>query len=150
MTVRNLLADPVVAILFLCFVLAVAKFVSGSFRAWTNGVFEVTALRSWIKTEGDLLLPIVVWVLLAKAISYVDLSAVGAGLGLDPGALTTIGGGGLLAYAALQALTYITSTLAQVKNNLAPPDPAKVAAKVELAAAKGDPIPGTNPIPPTQ
>lgn len=146
---RNLLADPSVALLYLCFLLALAKFATGTWRAWANGVFELTALKAWVRDESGHLLPILIWIVLAKAIGFVDLSSIGSAFGIDPSTMTALGGGGLMIFAGLQAATYIASTFADIKNNLAPPDPGKLAAKVEKAARKGDPIPGSNPIPPT-
>lgn len=143
---RNLLSDPVVGLLLLCFALAVVKFISGTYRAWLNGVFEWTALKAWITSEGNALVPVVIYVVLGKVIGLFNTAEIGKAFGID---LSTLAGGGLLAYAGLQALSYIMSTLAEIKDNLVPRNPADFAAKVEKAAAVGDPIPGTNPVPPT-
>jgi hypothetical protein len=147
--VHNLLADPAVAILALCFLLSVAKFATGTWRAWVNGVFHIPALKDWITSDGDALFKITFWVILAKLIGLFDLSSIGTAFGLPPSALTALGGGGLMIYAGLQAASYIASTFGSIKDNMRPPDAAQVAAKVEKAALLGDPIPGTNPVPPT-
>lgn len=148
--VQNLLADPAVAILALCFLLSLAKFVTGTWRAYANGVFHWPALKDWVTSDGDALFKITFWVILAKLIGLFDLNAIGTAFGIPAGTLTALGGGGLMLYAGLQAVSYIMSTFAEVKDNLSPPDKTKLAAKVEKATLKGDPIPGTNPIPPTQ
>lgn len=147
---RNLLADPVIALLFVCFVLALTKFVTGTWRAVLNGVFDWPALRAWIEKEGNALVPIVVWVVLAKVIGLVNLDDVGSAFGLPAGALSSLAGSGLMAFAGVQALTYVLATVASIKDNLKPPDPADVRAKVQRASNIGDPIPNTNPVPPSE
>lgn len=146
---HNLLADPAVAVLALCFILSAAKFITGTWRAYVNGTFHLPALKDWITSDGDALFKITFWVILAKVISLFDLSTIGTAFGIDATTVQGLSGTGLMIYAGLQAASYIASTFSSIKDNLAPPDPKKLAAKVEVAALKGDPIPGTNPVPPT-
>lgn len=128
--IGNMFSDPIVsnafwAVLGLC----ILNFVLGSLRAFSNKVFEVTALDAWIRTDvAGRVLPILITLLAAQALP--DLSVFGV-----------TGEAALNAFGLAQAAAYIVATLGSIASNVRPPDPVVKSAKTELAIAIGDPIP---------
>lgn len=128
--ISGMFSDPIVAnafwaVLGLCFL----NFVLGSLRAFSNKVFELSALDAWIRTDvAGRVLPILITLLAAQALP--DLSVFGV-----------TGEAALNAFGLAQAAAYIVATLASIAANVRPPDPVAKAAKVERAINIGDPIP---------
>lgn len=126
--------QPWFVAIYVSVILSFANLIAGSLRAVKNESFHAPAWKSWIKSDGAEIGLFSLWIVLGQAIGLVDTSIIGLP--------SEVAAAPLIGYGLLQAVTFIVSELASLKNSIQPPSATVLQAKVARAEAAGDSVPG--------